>query len=258
MNPRFTTLVAAIAVIGLAISAGTLAVLLMRPQTAQGAAPSTVAGQSAQAVTSPIRQITVVGQGEAKGAPDTASIQLGVQTEAPTAREALTNNNTQMEALVAKLKEQGIDSKDIQTSNIGIYPRYDNNGRSVEAYQVSNSVTIRIRNITQTGALLDKVVDAGANNVNGISFLINDPTQLQQSARDAAIADARSRAEAMAKAAGVTLGQVLAISETIGQQPVPLMARAADMAGMGSAGSVPVQSGEQSISAQVQVTFELK
>jgi hypothetical protein len=254
MNARFTTLIAAIALIGLAISAGTLTVLLTRPQTAQGASQTPIGG--AQVVNSAIRQITVVGQGEAKGAPDTASIQLGVQTESATAREALTSNNTQMQALVAKLKELGIADKDIQTSNIAIYPRYDNNGRAVEAYQVSNTVTVRIRDITATGALLDQVVDAGANNINGISFMINDPRQIQQTARDAAIADARARAEAMAKAAGVTLGQVLAISETVGQPVVPLMARAE--AAMAADASVPIQSGEQTINAQVQMTFELK
>lgn len=254
MNSRFTTLIIAIALIGLAISAGTLVVLLTRPQTVQGAAQNPVGGQ---VVTSPIRQITVVGQGEAKGAPDTANIQLGVQTEAATAREALTNNNTQMEALIAKLKELGVADKDIQTSNIGIYPRYDNNGRRIEAYQVTNTVSVRIRNITDTGALLDRVVDAGANNVNGISFMIDDATQLQQTARDAAVADARTRAEAMAKAAGVTLGQVLAISETIGQPPVPMLMRA-EAADMAAGSAVPVQTGEQTIGAQVQITFELK
>lgn len=254
MNTRFTTLVIAVALIGLAVSAGTLVLLLTRPQTVQGASQSTV---GAQVVNSAIRQITVVGQGEAKGAPDTASIQLGVQTEAATAREALTSNNTQMEALVAKLKELGVEAKDIQTSNIGIYPRYDNNGRTVEAYQVNNTVTVRIRNIAQTGSLLDNVVDAGANNVNGISFMINDPTQLQTTARDAAIADARARAEAMAKSAGVTLGQVLAISETVGQPVMPLMMRA-EAADMAAGSAVPVQSGEQAIGAQVQVTFEIR
>lgn len=255
MNNRFTTLIIAIALVVLAVSAGTLGVLLTRPQTVQGAAQSTI--QGAQVVTSPIRQITVVGQGEAKAAPDTASIQLGVQTEAATAREALTSNNTQMDALIVKLKEQGVAERDIQTSNIGIYPRYDNNGRSVDAYQVTNTVTVRIRDITQTGALLDKVVDAGANNVNGISFLINDSTKLQQSARDAAIADARARAQSMAQSAGVSLGDVLAISEVIGQPSMPMMLRA-ESASMAGGGDAPVQSGEQTIGAQVQMTFELK
>lgn len=245
MNGRFSTLVAAVALVALVIATGALVALLIRPQTIAAATSGT-----------PVRQITVVGAGDAKGTPDTATVQLGVQTEAATSREALTANNTQMQALIAKLKEQGIADKDLQTSNVSIYPRYDNDGRNITGYQVSNMLTVTIRNVSQTGDLLDKVVDAGANNISGVSFSIADPAALEQTARDAAIANARARAEAMAKAIGGTVGQVLSITENIGSQPpVPMMERA-QMAD--SAGSVPIQTGEQTINAQVQVTFELQ
>jgi hypothetical protein len=244
---RFPTLTSALALVALAIAIGSVVALWIRPQPISAAAPAAV----------PMRQITVVGQGEAKATPDTAMVQIGVQTEALTARQALTDNNTKMTALIAKLKELGVGDKDIQTSNISIYPRYDHEGREVVGYQVGNMVSVKIRNVGQTGALLDQVVEAGANNLSGITFMIDDAKALEQQARDQAIANARTRAEAMAKAAGATVGQVYSITENIGTPPpMPMpMAAAREMA---TDASVPVEAGEQTITAQVQITFELQ
>lgn len=245
MNIRLSSLVAALALIALAVSVGALLSFVFRPQTI-AAATNTL----------PVRQITVIGNGEAKGTPDTASVQLGVQTDAATAREALNANNSQMQSLIAKLKELGIADKDMQTSNLSISPRYDSTGREVTGYQVSNMLSITIREVSKASDLLDQVVDAGANNIWGISFNIDNPTALQQTAREQALTDARARAEAMAKAIGATVGQVLSVTENIGN-PSPVMYRA-EMAAADTAGSVPVQAGEQTITAQVQVTFELQ
>lgn len=245
MNIRLSSLVAALALIALAVSVGALLSFVFRPQTI-AAATNTL----------PVRQITVIGNGEAKGTPDTASVQLGVQTDAATAREALNANNSQMQSLIAKLKELGIADKDMQTSNLSISPRYDSTGREVTGYQVSNMLSITIREVSKASDLLDQVVDAGANNIWGISFNIDNPTALQQTAREQALTDARARAEAMAKAIGATVGQVLSVTENIGN-PSPVMYRA-EMAATDAAGSVPVQAGEQTITAQVQVTFELQ
>jgi len=245
MNGRFSTLIVAVALVAVAVMAGAIVALWSRT-------PTVIAAQT----TGNGRIITVVGHGKAQGIPDTAQIQLGVQSEAPTAREALSSNNSQMQALVAKLKELGVADKDLQTSNISIYPRYDNQGRKIEAYQVTNTLTVMIRNVSETGALLDQVVDAGANNMSGIVFLIDDPAALQQAARDAAIADARARAQAMAQAANATIGQVVSITENIGSEPPVIMQEAAMARAAND--SVPVQTGEQTINAQVQITFELK
>ncbi|HEX6290415.1 MAG TPA: SIMPL domain-containing protein [Herpetosiphonaceae bacterium] len=247
MNMRLSTLVAAFALAMLAVVIGALVAVWSRPQ-------SIVAATS----TSPVRQITVVGKGEAKATPDKASVQLGVQTEAETARQALTDNNGKMQALIDKLKELGVAEKDIQTSNISIYPRYDDKGRDVLGYQVSNTVTVTIRNISQTGELLDKVVDAGANSVMGIAFTIDQPSAVEQQARDAAIKDARARAEAMAQATSANLGQVLSITENIGATPPPVYPMAERSAMAADAAAVPIQSGEQTINAQVQITYELR
>jgi uncharacterized protein YggE len=243
---RFPNLPVALALIALAVAIGALVAIAARPQTIAAATTEV-----------PARHITVVGHGQANATPDTASIQMGVQSEAATAREALTDNNTKMAALIAKLKELGVADKDIQTSNINIYPRYDNEGRDVLGYQVSNTVTVKIRNVNAAGALLDQVVDAGANNMSGISFMVDDAKALEQQAREQAIAGARSRAEAMAQAAGSSVGQVISITENIGSTPPIAFARQEAKA-MAADAMVAVQPGEQTIMAQVQMTYELR
>lgn len=247
MNIRLSSLVAALALIGLAVSVGALLSFVLRPQTI-----------AAQTTNTPARQITVIGNGDAKGTPDTANVQLGVQTDGTTAREAMTTNNGQMQALIAKLKESGVADKDMQTSNLYISPRYDDKGRDVIGYTVNNMLNVTIREVSKAGELLDKVVDAGANNIWGMSFSIDDPTTLQGAAREKAIADARTRAEAMAKAAGATVGQVISITENIGSTPPVVYEQRMAAGAATDTASVPVQTGEQTITAQVQITFELR
>lgn len=235
-------------VAALVMAAGALGAIFARPTSTQAA--QTGGG-------SVVRQITVVGSGDARGAPDQATVQIGVQSQAPTSSAALADNNTKMEALLAKLRELGVAEKDIQTSNFSISPTYNNDGQTITGYQVNNTAAVTIRNIATTGELLDSVVTAGSNAIYGISFGIADPKALQGQARDAAIADARARAQSMAQAAGGSLGQILSISETIGAQPMPLMTGNAETM-MADAGAVPVAQGEQTITAQVQITFELR
>ncbi len=242
--PMATTVAALMALV---LGAVALALLLARPQATAAATTSSV-----------VRQITVVGSGDVKVAPDTAQVQMGVQTQAPTAREALSQNTTQMEALLARLREFGIEEKDIQTSSVSIWPRYGSNGTEVIGYDANNSVTVTIRNIAQTGELLDRVVEAGANNIGGISFTVDDPSALQTNARNVALVDAKTRADAMAQAVGGSVGQVLSITENIGQPPQIYEQRMAMDTGAGASSAVPVQPGQHTITAQVQVTYELR
>jgi uncharacterized protein YggE len=201
-----------------------------------------------------MRQITVIGQGEATGKPDTMSIQVGVTSDATDVSEALRINNEQAAQLHAKLKELGIADADIQTSNFNVYPRYNNDGTSVTGYQVSNTVTIIVRDLAASGDILNQVVAAGANQIHGINFSVADPQEQVAQAREKAIADARVRAEQYAKASGASVGEVLVISENVGGQSVMPVAYAARM----DSASVPVQAGELSFTASVQVTFALK
>lgn len=208
---------------------------------AQGAAPA---------------QITVVGVGTARGTPDTARVEIGVETEADTTADALAENNTQVQRVIDRIQQLGVAEADIQTSSFNISPTYSRDGDEITGYTVRNTVNVTIRDLAQAGDVLDEVVQVGANRVFGISFSVGDPAALQEAARADAVANARARAEQLADAAGVTLGNVLVITENVGSgPPVPvLLAPAPDTV----AESVPVQSGQQEIAASVQITYELQ
>jgi uncharacterized protein YggE len=233
------------AVLLLAVLAGIVGVLYARPATAQSSAG--VPG---------MRQVTVVGNGEVKGRPDTATVQIGVETEAPVAKDALAKNTEQAQALQAKLKALGVAEKDIQTSNFSIYPTYGTDGRQIAGYHVANSVIVKIRDLSQAGTLLDQVVQAGANSINGVSFSVDDPQALLNQAREQAMQSAKTQADVLAKAGGAAVGDVLVISENVGSQPVPMPMMAAPQAAQDKA--VPMQPGEQSFTVQVQVTYSLR
>jgi len=247
MTRRISLTIAVVAaVLLLAALAGMVGLLYARPVTAQ-----TSAGVPG------MRQVTVVGHGEVKGAPDTATVQIGVETEAATAKDALAQNSARAQAVQEKLTKLGVDAKDIQTSNFSISPTYGSDGRQVTGYHVGNMVTVKIRQLDQSGTLLDQVVQAGANSIYGISFSVEKPETLLDQARKAAIENARARATQLASASGSAIGDVLVISENIGAQPnpMPMMARAE---GAPAGQAAPVQPGEQSFSVDVQVTFGLK
>lgn len=246
MTSRSTAIMSIIASALLLLAlAGIGALLFTRPAAAQS--NSGVPG---------MRQVSVLGHGEVKARPDTATIQIGIDTEAANAKDALAQNNTQAQALQQKLAELKIDTKDIQTSNFSISPTYGNDGRQVTGYRVSNIVTITIRNLDSAGTLLDQVVQAGANNIYGISFSVADTQKLMEQARQAAMADAKVRATQLATAGGAAVGDVLIISENVSAPPVPMPML--DRAAAQGAPSVPVQAGEQSISIDVQATFALR
>jgi uncharacterized protein len=250
MNARNNTLVGilsgALLVAAIAV-AGMVGFLLSRP-AAVSAQGSGIGG---------LRQITVIGTGESRARPDTAIIQIGVETTGANTQEALAQNNTQAQALIDKLAELGIEKKDIQTSNFSIYANYENDGRTITGYTVSNMVTVTVRQLDSAGALLDQAVAVGANRVYGINFNVAEPSALLNQARESAVANARANAELLAKAAGATVGQVLVVTENVGAaSPIPMPRMMDEAQAAGSA--VPVQAGEQSYSAQVQVTFELR
>jgi len=228
----------------LAILAGVVGLLYARPATAQ-----TNVGVPG------MRQVAVAGHGEVKGRPDTATVQIGVESEAATAKEALAQNTAQAQAIQQKLKDLGVAEKDLQTTNFGVNPTYGNDGRQITGYHVSNSVAVTIRNLDQAGALIDQVVQAGANSIYGISFSVEDPQKLLEQARQQAMANAKARATQLASAGGAAIGDVLVISENA-NAPVPLPMAARAEAAQDAA--VPVQPGEQSFSVDVQVTYGLR
>lgn len=245
-NQSIVGILAGILLIAVLALGGLAGFALSRPAPAQ--AQSGIAG---------LRQITVVGNGEVRVTPDMATVQIGVETTAPTTQEALDQNSAQARAIIDQLTQLGLEEKDLQTSGFNIYATYADDGRTVTGYTVSNSVSATIRDLAQAGALLDSVVAAGANRVYGISFGISDPKAAQAQARDAALADAQARAAQLATSSGGQIGAVLVISESIGASPVIPMPAMMDRAeSMG--GAAPIQAGEQLISAALQVTYELR
>ena len=204
------------------------------------------------------RRVTVIGRGEATAEPDVVGVRLGVRTDASTAREALAENNAQMRSLVARLRELGVAEGDVRTSYVGIWPQHDYGGRRARGgYHAGNSLTVVIRDADRTGEMLDKIVDAGANEVSGISPGIEDTAPLEETALSRAIANARERAELAARAAGAMLGPVLEITEEIGASPYPEDRGIASFAAAASEG-VPFHPNQEKVQARVRVTFELK
>lgn len=207
------------------------------------------------------RTISLSGHGEVKSAPDLGFVTTGVMTQGTTAAEALAANTTAMTSLFAALKDAGIAEKDMQTSNFMIQPRYDyNDGKQppvLLGYDVSNNVTVIVRKIDGLGALLDKVVQAGSNQINGIAFDVSKPTEELDEARKLATADATRKAKLYAEAMGVKLGPVLTISESSYQPPTPMLrTTAAPMAD--GARPVPVAAGEMSLAVDVNITWQIQ
>ncbi len=163
------------------------------------------------------RTITVSATGTSTAVPDSARIETGVLAEAATAREALSANNAAMAKLIDGLKANGIEPKDIQTSNFNLNPRYTNpaDGQPpvIDGYQAVNQVQVHVRDLDKIGDVLDKLVTLGANQMNGITFEVSAAETLRDAARKDAIANARRRAELYAAAAGAKVGKVMAINE---------------------------------------------
>ena len=214
----------------------------------------------------PQRTLSLTGQGEVKSAPDIAVISTGVVSEAKTAREALTANNEAMASVLQTIEAAGVAKQDIQTSNFSVQPKYKyakraSNGEHepprITGYTVSNSVTVIARDLAKLGPVLDAVVSSGVNQMNGLSFSIAEPEPLRNEARKLAVAEARTRAELYAAAAGVSLGKILSISEAGGHRPPqPAFRRAALESA--AADAVPIAQGQQSIQMQVNIVWEIE
>lgn len=247
------------------VAAGTLAALTLAPTSAlAGGGPRSGQGVSVvgQASGNTIdRGITVVGTGKAAGTPDVAHVSVGIETSAATVQQAVDDNRGKMSALLDTLKELGVADKDIQTSNYSVYmqqapvtPETSVADSGALTYHVNNQVEVTVRDVSKLGDLLDKAVAAGANNIYGVNFSVDDTSKLEADARAKAIADARSRAASLAQLAGVQLGDVVSISEVIGSNGPVYASMAAGMGG----GGAPIQPGELNVNMSVQVTFAIK
>ncbi|HYE46890.1 MAG TPA: SIMPL domain-containing protein [Caulobacter sp.] len=198
--------------------------------------------------------------GEVRQAPDMATITLGVQTEGPTAAEAMRANAARMTQVIASLKRAGIDPRDIQTSGLQLNPQYvyqENLPPRLTGYQASNQVTIVVRDLGRLGQVVDASVNSGATNVGGISFGIDNADAAQDAARLDAVKALQAKADLYAKAFGYRVARLVTFSESGGYAPPPPMPMAAYARQEMKDASTPVEAGELRVRIDVSATFEL-
>lgn len=204
--------------------------------------------------------ISVSGTGKVRAKPNVAQASIGVEVTAPTLADATSQANTKSSALVDKLKSLGVADKDIQTTNYSVQPIQQarpNATPTITGYRVNNQFQVTIRKIEDAGKILDAAVAAGANNIYGVSFTIDDTTALQQQARAAAVKDAQDKAKQLATVANVQLGKILVINEG-GVSPRPFVQARTFAAAAADSMSVPVETGELEVTVTVDVRFAIQ
>jgi uncharacterized protein len=207
-----------------------------------------------------IRTINVQGHGDVYITPDVAYIYVGVRSDADEVSDALNKNNAQAQSVAEAVKVQGVDVKDIQTASFNVYPMtdYGMDGQiSRKYYVVENTVYITVRDLSKLGTMLDSVVRSGANTINSISFDVVDKEAALAQARDMAIAKARTEAEAIAKASGVTLGDLQTVNVYTSTGATPVYDAKGGMSMSGGA-QVPVSAGQLVITADANLVYEIK
>lgn len=232
-----------------AVKAVIAAALLAAPQPASASAE----------VKEMDRTITVSATGSATAEPDQARITSGVTTEGESARDALSANNDTMAKVVSELKAKGIDAKDIQTTSFNVEPiidySKDKQPPRIRGYRVSNQVIVLVRDLAKLGAVLDEVVSAGSNQIQGLAFEVSKAETLKDDARKDAAANALRRAKLLAAAAGADVGQVTQIAEEVTSSgPVSYAAPRFAKAEM----AVPIERGTTTLEARVTITWALK
>jgi uncharacterized protein YggE len=203
------------------------------------------------------RTLSVTGAGAVQAVPDMADITIGVTVVAPTARAALDANNAQTTKVFAFLQSAGVAARDMQSTNLSVSPQYrsrrpnDSGHPEIIGYMVNNNLRVAVRKLEAFGSILDGVVTAGANNINGIRFDVSERTSLARKAMANAVKDAIAQATNIANAAGVKLGPILSISQSGGRRPPQaFLARSASK-------DVPIAAGELSIGASASIVFEI-
>ena len=213
---------------------------------------------STVAADSGARLITASAIGTVTGTPDVVTVSLGVETRSPSAQTALEENNRLAADVINVIKEKGVAPEDLQTSQLSIYPSYDDKG-TVTGYQVTNMVTAKLRDIAGAGALIDAVGQAAGDavRVQQLTFSIDDDSDLRANARADAVRRAQAQAKQMADAAGIALGPIHSITESPAASPVVLPQPQAPMTDAAAAGAVPIEAGSQELTVSVQVVYEI-
>jgi uncharacterized protein YggE len=197
--------------------------------------------------------------GEVTRVPDVAIISTGVVTRASTATAAIQQAATRMERVRNALRKAGVEDRDIQTSTVSLNPDYvyrENQAPKLSGYTASNQVSVRFRDIANTGRILDALVSEGANQINGPRLSIDKPEAALDVARVNALASGRARAELYARALGKRVVRLVSVSEGGGSYPVPPPVMM--MEARAQAASTKIDPGEQKVQVNLSMTFELQ
>ena len=231
-----------------------VAAVLMLPARSANAQDATVAPVQVLP-----RTITVVGEGQVKVEPDIARINIGVEVIRPTVREASDANEELLSGVLTALQAAGVAEDDIQTSGFTVFSeRFGPNGQLPEdevTYRVSNNVMVVVRDLANIGAILDAAIEAGANNIYGVEFALDNTDTVESEARGVAIADAKTKADELAALSGVGLGAVVSVSEVLSQN-LPYAQFRESAVGMGGGGPT-IQPGQVTLTMQLQVVYEI-
>lgn len=231
--------------------AAPLALALISPVSAQAPAGAVLAGT----------RLDIVASGEVNAVPDIATVGAGVVSQASTAAAAMSDNARRTAATVAAIRKAGVADRDIQTTSISLSPQYryaDNQPPVITGYQASSRVSVRFRDIKAAGPILDSLVAAGANQIDGPTLTIDKPEPMLDEARRKAVAVARDRAALYASAAGLSVKRIVAISEGGYEGPAPRPIPVMMMARGKEAADSSIEAGEQKLAISISVTFELE
>lgn len=230
----------------------TLAVVLASLSVPVTAAPGPKAGQGVE------RVVRLTALGSVRATPDAAQIGIAVATEADTAQAALEQNRGAMGKTISELAKSGVEEPDVQSVDLSVHPRYqrakDGAGATINGYRVVNSARVTARNLSKLGEVLDKIVSAGATQIDRIEFVISDPVKLLDEARKQAMLNARRKAELYAESAGAQIGAVVSIDEQRVSRPNRLVRATPKDAPYGDSSFQPSEDDAQ---VEVSVVWEL-
>jgi uncharacterized protein YggE len=205
---------------------------------------------------------TVSGEGKVTVVPDIGIVNLGISISRSTVKDTQTEANRVINAISAEVKKMGVDSKDIQTSNYNIYPQYDyrNTTNRITGYQITSTLTITVRDLDKLNSVIDVATANGANTVSGVSLTVNDERlkELNLQAREKAVAEAKIKAESLAKAAGISLGRIINVQESSPSYPRPMLYATDLKAGLGGGSETNIQPGSTDIVSSITLSYETR
>lgn len=202
----------------------------------------------------------VTGEGKTIVVPDIALVTLGVESQGSNVKATKDQLNNNANKVIAEVKSQGIDEKDIQTTNYNISPNYDfgSGSQTIKGYIASTNLTIKVREIEKANTVIDAAVANGANQIGGISFDVDDKSQAENTAREKAVAEAKEKAQSAAEIAGFKLGKIINYSENFGGGLRPIPLRAVAETASDEIGSTQIEPGSSEISVTVTLSYEIK